>query len=312
MLIWWPYAQISPIANPIEAIRANAKFSDWPFTVLYAGNFIRSFEPPWHYLPTWFAITLPEFYGIALGGALGALIFEALAGVTGQKKGRKKTKLKAKPTVNADLELQSKTGFLWFAILFPILTAIGMGSILYDGNRHFLFVIPPLAVLAGCALAWLWDRAGVAPYQAKVAVSALAGISALLTVHDMIALHPYQSTYFNRVFGGLKAAAGRYETDYWGASHQEGIRWLAENYLLGRPDASIRVANTSHPAQTEYLIRGWGEKTRRFLPVSLGDSPNVVLSTTRWNRHEKYAGKILHTVVRDGVPLLYVIEVNGG
>jgi hypothetical protein len=31
----------------------------------------------------------------------------------------------------------------------------------------------------------------------------------------MIALHPYQYLYFNRLVGGLEGASGRYDTDYW-------------------------------------------------------------------------------------------------
>ena len=74
-------------------------------------------------------------------------------------------------------------------------------------------------------------------------------VSLMTTIADMIALHPYESVYFNRLIaGGLRSAAGSYETDYWGNSYREGVEWLVTHY---GPSASatqpIRVASCSHP-----------------------------------------------------------------
>jgi hypothetical protein len=40
-------------------------------------------------------------------------------------------------------------------------------------------------------------------------------------VVEMVQLHPYQYVYFNRMSGGLKAAATQYETEYYAHSFKE-------------------------------------------------------------------------------------------
>jgi len=295
MLVWWPYAQLSPILNPLRAFRRAANFTDFPATVLFDGRLMPANSLPWHYLPTSFLISLPEFYAIALAGGVAALFAAKLDRWSGGDRGPR-------------ADCAAKIIFLIFAILFPPVTAIVMGPILYDANRHFLFVIPPLAVLAGVSVAFLMQSRVPGPLKAA---TALAGVLAAgLTVLDMRQLHPYQYIFYNRTFGGLPAALGRYETDYWGQSHKEGVQWLAANYRPDAPPASIRVANTSVDFQTSYYLERGEAATERFTPVGKREQPHVMLSTTRWNAHLNRPGRVLHVVRRMGVPLLYLVELR--
>lgn len=290
MLFWWPYGQLSPILNPLRGLRRAANFTDYDAKALYRGQFIRSDSLPWDYLPTWFSITLPEFYAVILGVGVIALIVRRLRGLP--------------PTF--DSETKTKNFFLAFATVFPIATAMVMHPILYDGNRHFLFVIPPLAVLTGVTLAWLLS--GGLTRTLKFAVAGVVLALGLLTATDMIRLHPYEYIFFNRSFGGLPAALGRYETDYWGVSHKEGVDWLIANYKPGAPPGSIRVANTAADYQTSYYLEQKHQSAPRFVPVGKRENPDVMLSITRFDVHLLYPGKVLHVVRRMGVPLLYVTE----
>jgi hypothetical protein len=43
---------------------------------------------------------------------------------------------------------------------------------------------------------------------------------------SIVRLHPYQMTYFNCLAGGVRGAAGQYETDYWLTSYKEAIEWI--------------------------------------------------------------------------------------
>jgi hypothetical protein len=122
MLIWWPYGQLSPILNPLRGLRRAANFTDYDAKALYRGQFIRSDSLPWDYLPTWFSITLPEFYAVILGVGLVALIVRLIR--------RSQSPLEPHQT--------AKIIFLVFATVFPLATAMVMHPILYDGNRHFL------------------------------------------------------------------------------------------------------------------------------------------------------------------------------
>lgn len=294
MLVWWPYAQISPILNPLRAFRRAANFTDFPATVLFDGRFMPANSLPWHYLPTSFLISLPEFYAVALAGGVAALFAAKL-----DRQSADREPLADRAT---------KIMFLIFSTLFPLVTAIVMGPILYDANRHFLFVIPPLAVLAGVSVAFLMESRVPRPLKT---VAAIAGvIAAILTVLDMRQLHPYQYIFYNRTFGGLPAALGRYETDYWGQSHKEGVQWLAASYRPDAPPGSIRVANTAAEFQTSYYLERGEAATQRFRPVGKREQPHVILSITRWNAHLNRPGRVLHVVRRVGVPLLYVVELH--
>jgi hypothetical protein len=294
MLIWWPYGQVSPILNPLRALKRNADFTDFSANSLYQGRFIPSDALPRGYLPTWFSITLPEFYALILSIGVIALLVRRLV---------------RKPTSEpVDADRQSKILFLIFATGFPVATAIVMHPILYDGNRHFLFVVPPLAVLTGVTLAWLLTKGLSRPL--KLATAGVALVLGGMTAIDMIRLHPYEYVFFNRSFGGLKSALGHYETDYWGVSHKEGIDWLIDNYKPKAPKGSIRVANTAADFQTSYYLRPDRAETARFTPVGKRENPDVMLSITRYDVHLKYPGKVLHVVERMGTPLLYVTELN--
>ncbi|MFN2602966.1 MAG: hypothetical protein ABR582_09455, partial [Gemmatimonadaceae bacterium] len=243
---------------------------------------------PWHYLPTWFVITLPEFYAVIL--LLGAAALVARRPHRG----------------SSDPDIQSKLVFLGFSILFPIVYAIVARPVVYDGTRHFLFVVPLLAVLSGVTLAWFFAQPLSRPI--KLATAAVLVALGAVTAADMFHLHPYEYVFFNRTYGGLPAALGHFETDYWGVSHKEGIDWLKSNYKPNAPPRSIRVATTAADFQTSYYLPGDGRSTERFVPVNRRQDPDVILSITRYDAHLKYPGKVIHVVQRMGVPLLYVIE----
>jgi hypothetical protein len=289
MLAFWPWAQAKPLINPVKAMAETAHF-DTGIRVLYGGDRIEATDLPRDYLPTWFAISLPEFYFASL--LVG--IFFAYRFVRKFKKDE------------AHFEGLVKTGMLVFAFCFPLLTAILLRSTLYNGLRHFLFVIPMLAVLAGISFAALLKSD--ASKIAKAGMAALVLLSAGSTAYDMNRLHPYQPIYFNRlVAGGLKNAAQLYDTDYWGMTYREGAEWVIKNY---HPQAQekIRVASCSTPFITNYFFEETEEARRRFVNVSRDEAPHVFLATTKCQR--KRRGDVIHTVERQGTPLLYVIELE--
>ena len=174
--------------------------------------------------------------------------------------------------------------------------------------RHFLFAVPPLAILAGVCFAKLL-MSGL-NWPLKTAVSALIMVSAGMTVVDMVQLHPYQYVYFNRIFAGrLNRASQRFETDYWGCSYKEGAEWVIANY---RPDTQerIRVANCSDMFLTEYYFDKSELVRQRFESVRDDEDPLIFLATTRSRCHERKKGRVLHVVERQSVPLLYVLELK--
>ena len=131
------------------------------------------------------------------------------------------------------------------------------------------------------------------------------------TVLDMMQLHPYEYVYFNRLFaGGESSAAQRFETDYWGMSYKEGVDWINKSY---RPNSGnpIRVANCERGFIINHFFQKTEDLRRRFIVVHPSASPDIYLAITRWQCHKMIEGKLVHTVQRQGTPLLYIFEVQG-
>ncbi|WP_257449017.1 hypothetical protein [Archangium lipolyticum] len=287
MVLFWPYGLVRPFKNPIHAISQAAAFG-WDQPLRFLGRDVRGRQLPWTYLPVSIGISLPEFFYLGLLAGVGACVARWRAG--GRWAG----------------EGWMKAGLLLFAVLFPIAAAIVARSTVYDGMRHFLFVLPPLAVLAAWGVSSLWDVVGPRAVRVGVAVACAAGMA--WVVGEMVSLHPYQSVYFNRLLaGGLRGAAGRFETDYWGASYREAAEWLLREY---HPDTNepIVVANRSVDFLSSYFLeRASGG---RFMGASDGRDPHIILTTERWDWHKRTPGRLLHVVSRQGVPLAYVFEVR--
>jgi hypothetical protein len=290
MVAFWPWAQLDPLCNPFRAL---SKFSAFTgrMDLLFDGRMMTSGTIPRSYALTWFALTLPEFYFIAL--TLGLVALLTLLRSRLREPGFRKRLLQT----------------AWVAALAtgPLVWVTARKTPLYNGHRHLLFVLPFLAVLAALSVA-AWHEIRPRPLFRAVGIAALAG-SLTLTAVDMVRLHPYQYVFFNRlVAGGLPRAVHRYDADYWIAASKEAIEWLAAHYdAEGRP---IRVAGPllTHTPFMYYLERIEGG--RRFQPVTLHERPNLVLASTAYRLHERVRGRVVHVVERLGAPLLYVYEVR--
>ena len=128
----------------------------------------------------------------------------------------------------------------WFVA--PIVAVVVLRPNLYDSYRHFLFLLPALAILTGLGAKRVADfvrdpRGGRLTRAALVAVLLLPAVS-------LYRLHPYGMTYFNAFVGGLAGADGNYDTEYWASSYKEAIEWVkGEAAASGRPVRVLVAAN---------------------------------------------------------------------
>jgi hypothetical protein len=291
MIAFWPPAWSDPLRHPFRAWGTFSQF--WADAVLFfEGRFVLSGEVTRWYLPKWFALTMPETYLLAL--ALG--LWPAIRALRGPWDDARRTRA-----------LQ----FLWVTVLAvaPVGWIVLKRTPLYDGLRHFLFVMPFLAVLAGTAVAaYLKKRKGRA--DAWLAL-ALVAASCAVTLRDMVQLHPYQTVYFNRLIGGgLRKAARAYETDYWCLTFKEGSQWLRQRYAAADCRDRIRVAGHSTQLQTSYYFRKTDPEERRFKSVGVSDSPHFVMATTRFGDHLQTPGRAVYIVERQRTPLMWLFEVQ--
>lgn len=198
MVITWPFLWEAPIGKFIRVVQL---MSNNPTTlqVYFYGNLYTADTLPQRYLPTMMLITLTEPVWPMAG--LGFVI-------TTIKVFRKNIQWRTLlPTLG------------WFAV--PFIYVLLRQPPMYDGFRHFLFIVPPMFVLGGIALDTAFERLGKIWLQIVLLLALL-----LPGVIPGIKLHPYQYTYYNQFVGGTGAAAQRYETDYWMTCYKEAVEQL--------------------------------------------------------------------------------------
>jgi hypothetical protein len=259
--------------------RAGEIFKGFP--VLFAGEVTPSDQLPVTYLVTYLLIATPlpilALAGIGLGGSV------------------REQRRRGLVSVSAVLGLFQ----LWF--LLPLVLYVIVRLNAYDGMRHILFVLPALAFFAAHGV---HTAASLLPRGRSIA-TALLTLTLLFPVASLIRLHPYQSSYFNVLVGGLGGAAGRYETDYWVSSYREAMLWLNERAEeKGRPLRVIVSANqlsitaaTAYAAPSVKLQRLQVQRKRGPLPQGI----DYFVSTTRYMRSENFPeAPIVHRIGRDG------------
>jgi hypothetical protein len=123
-----------------------------------------------------------------------------------------------------------------FLIWFPLVVFLVLRPNIYDGMRHFLFMLPAVAVLAGVGAADVAGRLRRFPARLVLAGTGLVLLSA---VPAMARLHPYENVYFNWLAGPKATLSEHFETDYWFSSYREAAGWI--NAAQGRSDRPLRV-----------------------------------------------------------------------
>lgn len=201
----WPWGVLEPL-NPLRAVGYFSAFFERPWKELFGGEMILVPDMPRSYVPTLLALKLPELLlALGLAGVAAAFVTAARAGA---------------PNRRAALLAAA------LAATLPVIVTVAERPAMYNGIRHFVFILPPLAALAGLAGAWVLQR--IAPYGQ---VARAAGIAVLLAglvspAIEMARLHPLEYTHFNRVAGGGRAADDRYMLDYWALSLTDAARAL--------------------------------------------------------------------------------------
>jgi 4-amino-4-deoxy-L-arabinose transferase-like glycosyltransferase len=208
MAIVWPWAVQSPL-NPLKAVAYYSNFWEKPWKELYDGMQIMIPEMPRTYLPKLCILKIPEIVGgLAIASIAGSIVM-IVRGL-------------GAPAKRASLAL------LVTAALLPIVLAVVTRPVLYNGIRHFLFIVPPMAVLGGVAFAYLFDKLNSYRREAAFAGATAFALISGVSVVDMIRIHPYQYALFNQVAGGVRGASDRYMLDYWALGFKEASETLLD------------------------------------------------------------------------------------
>jgi hypothetical protein len=288
MILAWPWAALAPL-NPIRGLLA---FSDYqyPIRTVLGGQVYEMGNTPRLYVPIYILIRVPL---VTLFGAALAMMFALaprLAAGTTQPHRR-------------DIALVSLT------VIFPLACQVICHGPAFTGLRHFLFVIPALAVLAGVGLdaaaTALATRGRIAAYSGLAAVTACF----LWNAVTLVRLHPYEYLFYNSTVGGLEGASRNYDLDYWFNSMPEALNQL-EAYLR-----RTEPGNSVLPSRI-YSVAVCGERLSFDKTVTLPqlhwdfrhewNESEFFIAPTQMNCDGDLDGKVIGTVERLGVVIAYV------
>ena len=197
MVATWPYLWEAP-RRFLDVFQL---MSDNPtvLPVLFADHVYRAYELPRRYLPFYLVSTLTEtvwpLFLLGLFAAAGALK-------------KNSARLAAAVLVLA-----------WLVV--PVAYFVVERPPVYDGMRHFLFVLPPIFV--SCAMGLDWLLVHVRHVWLGLSIAALIVTPGAIGI---VSLHPYEYTYYNSFVGGTAGAFRHYETEYWLTCYREAVERL--------------------------------------------------------------------------------------
>ena len=288
MALVWPWSVREPF-NLLKTVAYFSEFFEKPWRELFAGELILAPDMPRSYAPVLLGLQMPE---ILLVLAIVGLAW-ALAIV-------------ARPL--APIRRRAILLVIALAAILPVAVAVATRPAMYNGIRHLVFIVPPLALLGGLAGHYLFERAREIGRPVAIAATAvlLAGIAS--PVVEMVRLHPYQYVYFNHFAGGIRGAEGRFMLDYWGLAFKTASQELREKIPAlgmraeGGRHWKIAVCGPHPPAAIalgEPYDLTWESKDADFA-MMLGAFYCA-----------KYDAPVLVEIMREGVVFARVYDIRG-
>jgi hypothetical protein len=289
MIVCWPWSAQS-LLNPIRAIVDFANLDIGGVATMLAGRVYDMQSVPRWYVSTYLLIKLPLAVdvGIVLAAAAAARGWH----LTG-------------PPVR-----RFEIAALAFIAAFPVLCHAAAHGPAFSGLRHFLFVVPPMAALAGIgfdgALARLVHRRAL-----KRAASLALALFLLWPAVTLIRLHPYEYVYFNELVGGIAGAVRRYDTDYWVNIMPEAVRALetylasaeASGHLIARPSYTVGVCGDATSFRHEQA------PSLRLHMTEDWDKADFFISPTHMDCDRRGTGEVIVRIERLGA-LIGVVKAG--
>jgi hypothetical protein len=285
MILAWPWAALAPL-NPVRGLLAFSEFNYSIRTVL-VGQIYEMAEVPRLYMPIYIIIRLPLL--MLFGAALTMVSAQLL-----------------NPASSSGEEQQRELTLLSLMVFFPLACQVIWHGPAFTGLRHFLFLIPVLAALAGIGL----DKA-LAALEARGRMVVSGGIAIMASclvwnAATLVRLHPYEYLFYNSLVGGLEGASRRYDLDYWFGSMPEAINHL-EAYLRrtapGDPNWPTRVYSVAVCGERLPFEKAVTLPQLRWDFMPQWDQSQFFIAPTHLNCDRDLDGEIVGTVERLGVTI---------
>jgi hypothetical protein len=271
MAIFWPWGVMSP-THPSEAIKAFSYFS-FDMLTIDDGVVTSIGKVPRTYLLSYLGVRLPEVFLLGLL-QIALIVGFHVRGVFRQLHTR----------------IAATYAPIFIAVVFPLVFVLITKPALYNGVRHFTFVLPPLAALAAVGIDKTLDALIDYP-KATFAYVSLCLVLAASTISQLAHLHPYEYIYYNHFAGDTAIAEKRWEGDYWSSGLREAAKTLTSMQLPHR-DTPYQVAVCAED------IQGSAYLDNRFEVSKNWNAADFFMSTTNMNCDKVMQGKVIGEVKR--------------
>lgn len=286
MIVAWPWSALAPL-NPVRGLLDFSEFQ-YHIRTLLAGQVYEMASVPRLYVPIYILIRVPLLTLIAAGLALIFMMLPRRSANTGL----------------ASVS-RSEVAIVALAVAFPLLCQVICHGPAFTGMRHFLFVIPSIAILAGTGLHL--SISALERWNRIVASGVLAFVTAWYcwNLSLLVQLHPYEYLYYNRTVGGLAGASGRYATDYWVNIMPAAVAEL-EEYLARTEHAEIARS------PRKYTVAVCGERLAfekrshqrlQWIRMQQWERADFFIAPTHMNCDRILGGKEVVTIRRMGVTI---------
>ncbi len=208
-LLWFPFWD-HPFGRLIEASHSYTT-STMNMPILYFGNLVYSGNNvPWHYPLGILAVTTPLILLIFAGIGIIYLIIT-----------RK---------IKFDIKLFI---LLWF--LVPLSRYLKPHMIVIDDIRHFMEIIFPFAIISGVGMYQTMGKIikicnKIVPKINKNIIVFCFLLSVIFYLsYQVFSYHPFQTSYYNEIVGGVKGANQQFDIEFWASSYKKALQYLNAN-----------------------------------------------------------------------------------
>ncbi len=254
------------ILNIGELFQSSKHFNAWDGQIEYLGSMVDTAHRPWHYLFVYILISTPVFILL---------------------------------THFASFFLVKRNNLIkvfLFAIYFNFLVYLFFHPVIYNGLRHFLYLLP---LIAFTSIVFMIECVRRYPKTAIIYMTL-----AIFVILQSVKLHPYQYIYFNPISHKIWEVQDTFETDYWGTSYKEATQKLILYIKQNHVDTPIVYA-----CNVDYAVRYYSEYT--FELASTRKTADFIICDYQ---NDKQMGnqdfEIVDTVEVAGMPLNVIRQTS--
>ena len=284
MAIFWPWAVTAP-DHPLEAAEAFSHFS-FNMTTIIDHHVVDIANVPRYYLIAYLIVRLPEIILIGLSG----FVFLAI---------------KNARFIDIKDPKYCSLFIIVLSTLFPLVFTLIDKPALYNGIRHFTFILPPISIISALGIIMTWDYLKFFRNY-RIAFLSVIVFLGLCTFITLFKLHPYEYIYYNNLAGNLPEAESDWEADYWSSSLKEASRLLVEEIKQEELKSNVHLTHPYLVAVCAEDIQGQAYLGKNFQVTKNWIAADFYISTTSMNCDKVLRGKMIGKVERMGAILAVI------